>query len=157
MAFHGLVAAAALAWSGTAAAQEPFRALARCERIELGLESVAVGSDLSGVRTFHEGRVTLFVIDRVEPACCAFGVAIVMPAETSADEPESMSCWVKWGYAGVDLRRAQATYDPRRGLTLTIPARDYDPETGATARGAPIRLRLDVGRGTIVDLDPPRR
>ncbi len=153
MAFRGLVAAAALTWSGAAAAQEPFRALVRCERIELGLESVAAGGDLSGVRTFHEGRVTLFAVDRVEPACCAFGVAIVMPSEPNADEPEGLSCWVKWGYAGVDLRRAQARYDPRQGLSLSIPTREYEPDTGGTSGGAPIRLRIDIGRGTIVDLD----
>ena len=146
---------AALGWPAATAAQETFRALTSCDRIELGLESVAVGADLSGVRSYYQGRVTLFAIDRVEPACCAFGVAIVMPDEPSAEAPEGMRCWAKWGFAGVDLRRAQARYDRGRGLTLTIPTREYDPETGGTSPGAPIRLRIDAGRGTIVDLDPP--
>ena len=148
----GLIALAALAAPFTSAAQAPMRALVPCDEIELELESVAVGADRSGVRTYYRGAVTLFVVDRVEPACCSFGVAIVMPPPPG-DEPAGMSCWTKWGYAGVDLRRAQTSYDGTRGLTLHIPTLEYEPETGGSTPGAPIRLRIDASRGTIVDLD----
>lgn len=147
----------ALGWTAGAGAQAPMRSLVPCEQLSLGLESVAVGADLSGVRTYYEGSVALMVLDLVEPACCAFGLAIVMPAPPQGDEPVGMTCWTKWGYAGVDLAAARSQYDPASGLSLTIPTLDYDNETGATRAGPPIRLRIDAGRGTIVDLDAQTR
>ncbi len=157
MKLRSYLALAALAFPAGAVAQDGFRTLVPCEQLELGLESVAVGEDLSGVRTFYQGQVTLFLIDRVEPACCAYGVAVVMPAPPSEGSLEGMRCWAIFGYAGVDLRGARASYQPREGLTVSIPIRDYVPETGGTSPGAPVRLRIDAGRGTIVDLSPPRR
>jgi hypothetical protein len=151
-----LIALAAAAWPASAPAQGPWRALDRCDALDVRLDSVSVGADLSGVRTFYDGQVTLLLVDQSEPACCSYGIAIIMPAEPRADEPGGMRCWAKWGFAGIDLRGARSTYDPRQGLTLAIPTLDYDPETGASGRGEPIRLRIDAGRGTIVDLAPPR-
>ena len=145
--------AAALGWTGAAGAQAPMRSLVPCDQLALRLESVAVGADLSGVRTYYEGGVTLMLLDLVEPACCAFGLAIVMPAPPQDDEPVGMTCWTKWGYAGVDVAATQSRYDPASGLTLTVPTLDYDNDTGGTLAGPPIRLRIDAGRGTIVDLD----
>ena len=138
-----LAALAALAWPAAAAAQEPFRALVDCDRLELDLRSTAVGADLGGVRSFYQGNVTLFLIDRVEPACCALGVALVMPEQVE-EGPGDVQCWAVTGYAGVDVRGAAARYDATEGLTLTIPVQDYEPETGATRRGEPIRLRIDA-------------
>jgi len=146
----GWTALAALAWPAAAGAQRS--ELYSCEEAGVDLTSVSVGADLGGVRSFYEGRVTLFALDTVEPACCASGVAVVMPAEPHGDEPVGYACWAIKGVAAVDLRSARSSYDPRRGLTLTIPARDYDADTGATISGEPIRLRIDAGRGTISDI-----
>ena len=143
-------ALAALAWPATANAQRS--GLSSCEETGVDLTNVAVGADLGGVRNYYEGLVTLFAIDTVEPACCASGVAVVMPAEPHGDEPVGFACWAIKGAASIDLRAARSSYDPRRGLTVTIPARDYDPDTGGTVPGEPIRLSIDAGRGTIVDL-----
>ena len=148
-----LLVAAMVGSGADATAQAPMRRLVPCEQLALRLESVAVGGDLSGVRTYYEGRVTLMQLDLVEPACCSFGLAIVMPAPPQGDEPVGMTCWTMWGYAGVDVAGAQSRYDPAIGLTLGVPTLDYDPETGATWTGPTIRLRIDAGRGTIVDLD----
>jgi hypothetical protein len=124
------IALAALAWPAAAPAQTS--ELHRCDEAYVGLQDVAVGADLSGVRTFYQGNVTLFALDTVEPACCPAGVAIVMPAEPRGNEPVGFTCWAIKGLAAVDLRAARSSYDPRRGLTLTIPTRGYDPDTGAT-------------------------
>ena len=148
---------AALGWSAGAAAQAPMRSLVPCDQLSLGLESVSVGADRGGVRTYYDGQVTLMALDLVEPACCSFGLAIVMPAPPHGDEPVGMTCWTKWGYASVDVAGTQSRYDPATGLTLAIPTLDYDPETGATSTGPTIRLRIDAGRGTIVDLDAQTR
>ena len=154
MLIRTLMALAILAWPALAAGQE--RRLVDCDAIELGPESIVAGADLSGVRTYYQGRVTLYLLDRVEPACCSWGVAIVMPAAPSDGEPESLTCWAVSGYAGVDLRRATSRYDPRQGLLLSIPTRDYDHDTGGTRPGAPLRLRIDAGRGTIEQLGGAR-
>src|SRR5688500_16180604 len=121
-----MAALAALAWPAAAAAQEPFRTLAQCDTLELDLRSAAGGADLSGVRSFYQGNVTLFLIDRFEPACCALGVAVVLPEQVE-EGPGDVQCWAVTGYAGVDLAGAAARYDAAEGLTLTIPVEDYDP------------------------------
>ncbi len=150
MRIRSLVALALLACPAAGLAQTS--ELFPCDEAGVGLESVAVGADLSGVRNFYRGNVTLFALDTIEPACCSAGIAIVMPAEPHGNEPVGFACWAIKGLAAVDLGAARSSYDPRRGLTLTIPTRGYDPETGATIPGEPIRLRIDAARGTIVDL-----
>ena len=145
-----LTALAALAWPTAGFAQTS--ELYPCDDAGVALEDVAAGADLSGVRSFYRGDVTLFALDTIEPACCSAGVAIVMPAEPHGNEPVGFACWAIKGLAAVDLRAARSSYDPRRGLTLTIPTRGYDPDTGGTVPAEPIRLRIDAARGTIVDL-----
>ena len=147
-----LAALAALANSHVAAAQPDSRTLAPCDQASAGLAQLALGADNEGVRSYYEGRVTLLRLDYVEPACCAWGVAVLMPDGDGEAEPAGTACWAIWGYAGVDLQAAQSRYDPADGLTLIIPTREYDHDTGGTLPGAPIRLRIDAGAGTIVDL-----
>ena len=147
-----LIALAACACPAAAIAQSVSTGLMRCDDAGVGLWSVWVGADLSGVRTYYEGSVTLLALDTIEPGCCPAGVAIVMPGEPQENDPVGPACWAIRGFAAVDLRAARSSYDPRQGLTLSIPTRDYDPDTGGTVPGAPIRLRIDAGRGTIVDL-----
>ena len=144
------MALAVLTWPALAIAQPS--GLVGCEENDIGLWSVAVGTDLSGVRSFYAGQVTLLALDTVEPACCAAGVAIVMPDAPHGDEPVGPRCWALTGYGEVDLRAARSRYDPRSGLTLTIPTSRYDAATGRAVAGEPIRLRINAARGTIVDL-----
>src|SRR5688572_28862682 len=103
-----LAALAAFAWPAAADAQD--RTLVECGALELDLRSAAIGADLSGVRSFYRGGVTLFLIDRVEPACCSLGVAVVMPEQVE-EGPGDVQCWAVSGYAGVDVRGASAHYD----------------------------------------------
>jgi hypothetical protein len=146
-----LAAFAALAWPAAATAQ-PQRALMPCTDASAGLTQLALGETHDGVRSFYEGRVTLLRLDYVEPACCSWGVAVLMPDGDGETEPAGTACWATWGYAGVDLQGATSHYDPAEGLTLTIPTRAYDHDTGGTLPGAPIRLRISLSAGTIVDL-----
>ena len=146
-----LAALAALAWPTAAAAQQQ-RTLLPCSEVSAGLTQLALGANEEGVRSFYEGRVTLLQLDYVEPACCSWGVAVLMPDGDGETEPAGTACWAIWGYAAVDLQRATSRYDPVEGLTLTIPTLDYDHDTGGTRPGAPIRLRIDVGEGTSGDV-----
>ena len=148
MKVRALIALSVLAWPGATSAQDVSRTLVECDRLELDLRSTAVGADLSGVRTFYQGNVTLFLIDRVEPACCSLGIAVVMPEQVE-EGPGDVQCWAMTGYAGVDVKGAASRYDAAEGLTLTIPTQDYDPDSGGTVRGEPIRLRIHLGSGSI--------
>ena len=147
-----LAAFAALAFPAMAAAQPAQRALTPCDEASAGLAQLAPGAGNEGVRSFYEGRVTLLRLDYVEPACCAWGVAVLMPDGDGETEPAGTACWATWGYAGVDLQATTSRYDPAEGLTLTIPTRAYDHDTGGTRAGEPIRLRINASGGTIVDL-----
>ena len=147
--------AAALAWPAMASGQAG-GGLRTCDDAGVDLTSLAV-DERSGVRTFYQGMVTLLALDTEEPAAAPAGIAIVMPAEPVENEPPFMACWALTGFAGVNVEGAQSRYDPAEGLTLTIPTSTYDPEGDRTVPGRPIRLRIDAGRGTIVDLDAPAR
>ena len=51
----------------------------------------------------------------------------------------------------------QLVLKPRQGLTLSIPTFVYDGESDRAVAGAPIRLRINPTRGTIVNLDARSR
>ena len=141
----------ALAWPAVAAAQ-PQRTLLPCGEVSAGLTQLALGANNEGVRSYYEGRVTLLRLDYVEPACCSWGVAVLIPDGNGETEPAGTACWAKWGYAGVDIQGTTSRYDPVEGLTLTIPTLDYDHDTGGTRPGTPIRLQINVGEGSIGDV-----
>ena len=146
-----LAALAALAWPAAAVAQ-PQRSLLPCAEVSAGLTQLALGANEEGVRSFYDGRVTLLLLDYVEPACCSWGVAVLMPDGDGETEPAGTACWAIWGYAGVDLQAATSRYDPAEGLTLAIPTLDYDHDSGGTRPGAPIRLQINLSEGGISQL-----
>ena len=143
--------AAVLAWPAVAHGQVG-GGLRTCDDAGVDLTSLAV-DERSGVRTFYQGSVTLLALNTEEPAAAPAGIAIVMPAEPVENEPLFLTCWAITGYAGVNVEGAQARYDPAEGLTLTIPTLIYDPERDRDDPAAPIRLRINASRGTIVDLN----
>jgi hypothetical protein len=87
------------------------------------------------------------VVDTVEPVCCAAGVAVVMP--DVADELGGNKCLAVVGVASVQLDEATTEDDPAKGLLLTIPTRVFN-EASDSAPGAPLKLRIDIDRGTMV-------
>ncbi|MBC7986531.1 MAG: hypothetical protein H7X93_07655 [Sphingomonadaceae bacterium] len=131
--------------SGPVAAAE----LRNCGEAEIGIASVSPGPNNANIRQFYEGRVVVLALDQEEPACCAFGVAFLLPSGDGRDEPAFVQCQAVIGYAGLDVAGAQAAYDPARGLTLTIPAREYVHDTGGSRETAPLVVTIDAGAGTI--------
>lgn len=120
-----------------------------CDQAEIGIASVSPGPGNANIRQFYEGSVTMLLLDQEEPACCAFGVAFLLPSGDGRDEPVFVQCRAVIGYAGLDVAGARAAYDPARGLTLTIPAREYIPDTGGSRETAPLVVTIDAGVGTI--------
>jgi len=120
-----------------------------CDQAEIGIASVSPGPGNTNIRHFYEGRVTMLLLDREEPACCAFGVAFLLPSGDGREEPAFVQCQAVIGFAGLDVAGAHSAYDPARGLTLTIPAREYVPDTGGSREIAPLVVTIDMGAGTI--------
>lgn len=97
-------------------------------------------------RTYKDDKVGVYVVDTVEPVCCAAGVAVVMP--DVADELGGNKCLAVVGVASVQLDEATTEDDPAKGLLVTIPTRVFN-ETSDSAPGAPLKLRINVDQGTL--------
>lgn len=152
MRYQKLAALAALAWPAVATAQLTPTGLVSCEEARADLTDLAIGENGDGVRTFYEGSVVLVRLDYVEPACCSAGIAILSPEGDGESEPQGRACHAAWGYGWIDFDAIESSYDPARGLTLTIPTTMVDVEYGTPNPGPPIRVLINAGQGTITDL-----
>ncbi len=137
----------ALLWA-TAADAQP-RAPGTCEEVGAGLWSIDTGENGEGVRSFYNGQVTVIALNLVEPAAAPGGVAIVMPEPLNAEEPTGPECWAFVGYDRVDVAGARSDYDPAHGLILTFPTWRFDEERQDSVPAPPLRVRIDVGQGTV--------
>lgn len=86
----------------------------------------------TSTRLFANGAVRLTVMDTVEPAAAAFHLLVLSPP---LDELGGRQCRVvsldgATGFASLTLSDTAATYDPAKGLTISVPAKRYLPDTG---------------------------
>ncbi|MDP5305894.1 hypothetical protein [Paracoccus spongiarum] len=77
--------------------------------------------------TYAEGQVRIALLDFVEPAGGAFRLMILSPPR---DELGFRQCRVVLagngiGFYDMDFAARRSSYDPARGLTITLPARHY--------------------------------
>jgi hypothetical protein len=98
-------------------------------------------------RTYKDDKVSLYAIDMVEPVCCAAGVAVVIP--DVEDELGGNKCLAVVGVASVQLDEAASEDDAAKGLLITIPTRVFN-EAADSAPGAPMKLRVNVEKGTLI-------
>ena len=117
-----------------------------CEDANVGLTELIppVGKNS---RTYKDDKISVYVVDTVEPACCAAGIAIVIP--DIADELGGNKCLAVVGVASVQLDEVVTEDDPSKGLLITIPTRVFN-EAADSAPGEPMRLRVNVEKGTLV-------
>lgn len=87
---------------------------------------------LAGQKTFSNGNIRVFAMDTYgEPVCCSTHLVIYIPAK---DEPMSSRCFHVasdadgMGFLSVDLNKAKATYDAKKGLTIQFPFSFYNDE-----------------------------
>lgn len=116
-----------------------------CYDIGLGPENVVVSETGATHRRFYKDEVMFLLIDTIEPAAAAYGVAVVYP------DPENGMpvCQAAIGYSGVDLMAAKSTYDPSEGLTVTIPTKAYDPDTATSVPGDALVIKVNLATGLI--------
>lgn len=81
------------------------------------------------MRSFANGAIRLITLDTGEPAAAAFHIMVTYP------DPEEM--WLDCrlvslggglGFASISLARADASYDPARGLSIAVPGRSPEGE-----------------------------
>lgn len=125
----------------------PARALElkSCEEANVGLTDLIAPVGKNS-RTYKDDKVSLYVVDMVEPVCCAAGVAVVLP--DLSDELGGNQCLAVVGVASVQLDEATSEDDPAKGLLVTIPTRVFN-EASDSAPGEPIRLRINAEKGAV--------
>jgi hypothetical protein len=116
-----------------------------CEDANVGLTELIAPVGKNS-RTYKDDKVSLYVIDMVEPVCCAAGVAVVIP--DVEDELGANKCLAVVGVASVQLDEAASEDDATKGLLITIPTRVFN-EAADSAPGAPMKLRVNVEKGTL--------
>ena len=116
-----------------------------CDDANVGLTEL-IAPVASNSRTYKDGKISLYGVDTVEPVCCAAGVALVIPDVT--DETGGNQCLAVVGVASVQLDETTTEDDAQKGLLLTIPTRVFN-EASDSAPGAPLKLRVNVDKGTV--------
>jgi hypothetical protein len=117
-----------------------------CDDANIGLTELIAPVGKNS-RSYKDDKVSLYVIDMVEPVCCAAGVAVVIP--DIEDELGGNKCLAVVGVASVQLDEAATEDDPVKGLLVTIPTRVFN-EAADSAPGAPMKLRVNVEKGTLI-------
>lgn len=122
--------------------------LQKCNENGIGIESLIPG--VGNQKSVYNGNVTLYAYDIIEPAAASQGIAIVYTVPEEFPEGFVVrECAAITYLSGVDLKNAKSTYDAKTGVTLKIPVRNYDNETGGTTPGM-VELNIkSVNTGTI--------
>jgi hypothetical protein len=104
----------------------------------------------ANTRLFANGAVRLAVIDTVEPAAAAFHLVILSPPydELGARQCRVLSGADGQGFGGLSLDGIAASYDPAKGLTFTLYATRWVPETDSYA-DAILAVTLNQATGAI--------
>lgn len=99
-------------------------------------------------RTFYKGKVSVFEINQVEPACCAAGIAFVLPDSDS--ETGDLKCIAVTGLYRTNLGSARTSYDPAKGLLLLLPVTVNERGVDAAPLASTLHLRLNLKTSTVV-------
>jgi hypothetical protein len=119
--------------------------LKSCDDANIGLTELIAPVGKNS-RTYKDDKVSVYIIDTVEPVCCAAGVAVVVP--DVGDETGGSQCYAAVGVASVQLDEATTADDPAKGMLVTIPTRVFN-EAADSAPGEPMRLRINAEKGTV--------
>ncbi|SFI84145.1 hypothetical protein [Jannaschia pohangensis] len=92
-------------------------------------------------RTFANGAIRLVGLDTEEPAAAAFHIMVLYPdPEEQFLECRLVSLGADVGFGGISLARAEAAYDPARGLTVSVP--------GTSPEGEALVIAFTINRAT---------
>ncbi len=114
-------------------------------------------SNLVGqTRSFSEGKIRIAHVDTDgEPVCCSSHLIVIIP-----DEPAGSQCFAvsqraakseddhPLGFSNVGFNQIKASYDPKRGLLLSVPYTLYNDGKPGKARTTRVRVNLQ-GEGSV--------
>jgi len=117
-----------------------------CREVGVGIESL-VTHVADNVQSFYNNRVQIYNIDTIEPAAASAGIAIVLP---DTDDPLGGSkCFAITNFAGIDIKTSRAVYDPAKGLTVSIPTKSPDFQTGKSRRGPLLNIVINLQHSSV--------
>jgi hypothetical protein len=100
-----------------------------CDTYEANVRNLNVPYS-EAVREYAKGQIVLMSMFIEEPACCGSHLVVLFP---SADDYYQECRLVSWtndlGYLNINLNDAAATYDPAKGLTVSVPSQLYDVDS----------------------------
>ena len=107
-------------------------------------------------RTYANGAIRVALLDTGgEPVCCAAHLLVLSPAG-GVDEPEYRACRVisaseGMGFFHVDIPGITASYDPARGLLLSVPVAHWHQgvEMGRPPITERMEVRINQARGSV--------
>ncbi len=111
----------------------------------------------ANTRTFANGAIRVAMLDTGgEPACCSRHLMVLMPAG-GGDEPVWRQCRIAsaqpgLGFYDVDVPGITASYNPSKGLLLSVPIGHWHQgmETGAPPIPDRMEIRINQATGTVV-------
>jgi hypothetical protein len=115
-----------------------------CDEVGVGLTALVQPVAANHV-ALYDGKVILYNVDTIEPACCSAGFAVVLPDK---DDPlGGWQCQAVIGLGAVDVTTARRSYDPARGLRVDL-STDTLGENGERIAGETLHLRLNLAETT---------
>lgn len=147
--FKQITAAVVTTLASSAALAEP--TLSACEgpaRVDAIIEPWE-----QNTRTFANGAIRIIGLDTAEPACCSYHMAIIAPAPQEENWPRQ--CLVlndggEWtGFQYLDVATVESSYDPGKGLLLSVPVERYIDGVQSTKLTVDIRINQATGDVTI--------
>jgi len=108
-------------------------------------------------RTYANGAIRVAQLDTGgEPVCCAQHLLVLSPSGDGRSEPVYRMCHVvsaraNEGFYEVDVAGISASYDPARGLLLSVPVGHWHQgmETGAPPIWERMELRINQASGQV--------
>ncbi len=102
-------------------------------------------------RTFSNEKVRVAAIDTVEPAAAAFHLLILSPPydEVGGRQCRVISRATNIGFTALYFQEMQASYDPSKGLMITVPV-GLDPDKIGLSEAQLLTLTLNQSTGEIV-------
>ena len=104
-------------------------------------------------RTFANGRIRIIALDTAEPACCSFHLAIIAPDpenELDLRQCVALNDGSEWtGFQYVDVQGIESSYDPGRGLLLSVPVERYIDGTRSSKFFVDVRINQATGAITV--------
>lgn len=108
-----------------------------CDEAGFGISSIVAGSE----KTYYNGKVAVYSVDKEEPAASPAGVAINLPIKGEGGEPKYIACKSVSGLSDVEWDKKTSSYDAEKGILIEVPASQYNRKT----RGFdPVRLKIRI-------------